>query len=345
MKRQFIIGDIHGCYDELQELLDRASIAGDDEIIAVGDIVDRGPDSPRVLEYFRTHAAARALLGNHERKHVRSFQGLTPAALSQTLSRRQWGEAYPAAVAVMASFAPSLELDAAVVVHAFWEPGLSLADQSERVIVGTLQGEAYLNKTYNRPWYELYDGAKPLIVGHRDYLRTGQPFIYRDSVFCLDTGCYHGGALTGVVVPDFRIVSVPSRADYWAAARQAAGESDARDAATLSRLFDHLIAENDRALAALRAQGPFDDLSPGEQGKLYARQIGATPFARLLHRVRKGQLTRADLTYRYRTPEDVARVVSDMEMAHETIDDDTQQDVYLAQERGGDHWMSKRGMN
>jgi len=318
MKRRLIIGDIHGCYVELQDLLDRAGLASDDEIIAVGDIVDRGPDSPRVLDFFHSHPTARALLGNHERKHVRSFQGLTAPALSQTLSRRQWGDAYPTAVSVMAGFAPSLELDAAIVVHAFWEPGLPLAGQSERVIVGTLQGEAYLNKTYDRPWYELYDGAKPLIVGHRDYRRTGQPFIYRDRVFCLDTGCYHGGALTGLIVPDFHVVSVPSRADYWGAARQIAQESDERDAATLSRVFDQIMSETARALAALRAEGPFDSLSSQEQGKRYARHIGDTPLARLLHRARKGQLTLPDLARLYRTPEDVARLVSDTEQLRES---------------------------
>jgi len=79
---RLLIGDIHGCYDELQALLDLAGLSGDDEIIALGDIVDRGPATPQVLEFFQTQPNARSLMGNHERKHLRSFRGETKAARS-----------------------------------------------------------------------------------------------------------------------------------------------------------------------------------------------------------------------------------------------------------------------
>ncbi|MBI4864540.1 MAG: metallophosphoesterase [Candidatus Riflebacteria bacterium] len=49
--KRLLIGDIHGCFRELQDLLDEAGLAESDEIIALGDIVDRGPDSVRVLDF------------------------------------------------------------------------------------------------------------------------------------------------------------------------------------------------------------------------------------------------------------------------------------------------------
>jgi serine/threonine protein phosphatase 1 len=73
--RLLIVGDIHGCYTELCDLLDLAGLSAGDEIIAIGDIVDRGPESQRVLDYFRREPNARSLMGNHERKHVRLFAG------------------------------------------------------------------------------------------------------------------------------------------------------------------------------------------------------------------------------------------------------------------------------
>jgi hypothetical protein len=76
--------------------------------------------------------------------------------------------------------------------------------------------EQRLLKQYDRPWYELYDGEKPLIVGHHDYRRHGEPLIVDDRVYAIDTGCCHGGRLTGLLLPHFRPVSVPSRRDYWA---------------------------------------------------------------------------------------------------------------------------------
>jgi serine/threonine protein phosphatase 1 len=215
--RYLIIGDIHGCFRELQELLDRAALADDDQIVALGDIVDRGPDSPRVLDFFRTTAHASSLMGNHERKHVRSQRGEVKPALSQLITRRQIGEGeYPDACAFMASLPLWRELDAAVLVHGCFEPGVPLSRQRETVLAGTLGGERYLRERCDRPWYELYDGEKPLIVGHHDYLGLGQPLVFRDRVFGIDTGCCYGRRLTGILLPEFRIISATSRHDYWA---------------------------------------------------------------------------------------------------------------------------------
>jgi hypothetical protein len=115
----------------------------------------------------------------------------------------------------MDALARYVELPEAILVHGFYEPGRALADQQETVVVGTLTGEQYLLDRYPRPWYELYDGDKPLIVGHRDYRTNGEPLIYNERVYGIDTGCCHGGRLTGLLLPEFRVVSVASRRDYW----------------------------------------------------------------------------------------------------------------------------------
>lgn len=217
-----IIGDIHGCWDELAALLDQASIGADDRIIAVGDIVDRGPASPQVLEFFRENPQAVSVMGNHERKHIRSFNGELRPAVSQTITRAQLGEAdYPAAIEYMQTMSGSMNLQEALLVHGFYEPGIPVEDQRDVVLIGTLTGEFHLKKNYNRPWYELYDGPKPLIVGHHDYLSTGEPMIYRDRVFAIDTGCCTGGRLTGLLLPAFKIISVPAARNYWAEVREA----------------------------------------------------------------------------------------------------------------------------
>lgn len=214
--KQLIIGDIHGCFAELIDLLDRAGITSDDEIIAVGDLVDRGPDSPRVLEFFRNNPRARSLLGNHERKHLRSYRKEIPPSLSQQIAREQFGkERYLEAIAFMETLPIFLELPEVFVVHGFFEPNVRLEEQREVVLAGTMSGGGYLQKRYPRPWYELYTEDKPIVVGHLNYLGNGQPLIYHDRVFGIDTGCCHGGTLTGLLLPDFRIVSVPSRKNYW----------------------------------------------------------------------------------------------------------------------------------
>ncbi len=225
-----VIGDIHGCYLELLDLLDRAGLGAGDEVLAVGDILDRGPDGPQVLNFFRTRPGAASILGNHERKHLRSARGEVEPAPSQQITRLQFGPAYPDCLAFLATLPRHRDLPDALVVHGFWEPGVPLERQRDTVVTGTLSGEHHLTRRLDRPWYELYDGPKPLIVGHRDYHGDGRPLVHRDRVFGLDTGCCHGGRLTGLLLPQFRLVSVPARADHWQRLqRDFAGLADAAD--------------------------------------------------------------------------------------------------------------------
>jgi serine/threonine protein phosphatase 1 len=98
-----VVGDIHGCYFELQALLDKAGLTDDDSIISLGDFVDRGPETPQVLDVFRYMPNARALMGNHERKHVRGARGEVKLAISQHISRQQFGEQYQDALTWMGS--------------------------------------------------------------------------------------------------------------------------------------------------------------------------------------------------------------------------------------------------
>jgi serine/threonine protein phosphatase 1 len=215
MVSTFVIGDIHGCFTELCDLLEAAALTSDDHILAVGDLVDRGPDPMGVLRFFRTYAHAATVAGNHERKHVRARDGRGRLAQSQVLTREACGDAYGDAVDYMAVLPVLADVAGAIVTHAFWEPGVARDDQPDNVLTGTLAAERYLLARYGGPWYELYDGPAPLIVGHHDYLRTGQPLVCRDRVFAIDTGCCYGLALTGLLVPEFRFVSVRSRANYW----------------------------------------------------------------------------------------------------------------------------------
>jgi serine/threonine protein phosphatase 1 len=218
-----VVGDIHGCHAELRELLDLAGLGPDDQILAVGDIVDRGPEGGKVLEYFQSCSAASSILGNHERKHLRWSRGELQPALSQLITRLQLGDAYSDFLSFAGNLPLYRELPEALVVHGFWEPGMPLEQQRPTVLAGTLSGEKHVQDHHDRSWYELYDGPKPLIVGHRDYRHDGQPLVWQDRVYCLDTGCVYGGRLTGLLLPAFRFLSVPARANHWREVREQFG--------------------------------------------------------------------------------------------------------------------------
>ena len=220
----FIIGDIHGCYDELQALLDKAGIGDDEPIIALGDVVDRGPASPQTLLFLQQRPFTQVLMGNHERKHMRHARDGLKLANAQRITITQFAElnlGYTAAVDYMAGLPLYLELPQAILVHGYLEPNVPLPQQRATVLAGTMGGDSYLAKRYGRPWYELYQGTKPVIVGHRNYNGSDVPFVYRDLIYGLDTNVYKGKALTGLLLPQFRLISVPSRDNHWRSVRWA----------------------------------------------------------------------------------------------------------------------------
>ena len=212
--KTLVIGDIHGCYDELQDLLDAAGLSADDQIIAIGDLVNRGPYPDRVLRLFQKNNH-RSLMGNHEFKNIRAYRGEMEPTLSQLLTRWQLKSHYVEAIHFMRELPLYLDLPDALLVHAYLEPDVPLEEQEDRILLGTMGATRYLANTYDQPWYTYYKGDKPLIVGHKDYSMTQELFVYDDRVFGVDTGCVYGGCLTGLILPDFRWVSVPARDTYW----------------------------------------------------------------------------------------------------------------------------------
>lgn len=72
----FVIGDIHGCYEELQELLDQISPTNTDTLVFIGDLIHKGPQSKEVLEYIsilQNYTNVILVTGNHEEKQYRHF--------------------------------------------------------------------------------------------------------------------------------------------------------------------------------------------------------------------------------------------------------------------------------
>jgi serine/threonine protein phosphatase 1 len=209
MSRTIVIGDIHGCYVELCALLERAAIAADDAIISVGDLVDRGPDPDKVLEFFRARPNTIVLMGNHERKHVRRV-----FSYAQEITRLQLGAAYDEWVTWMSALPYFVELDDAIVVHAGLVPDTPIAEQKQEILCGSTAGEQELDRVLGGArWHERWTGPKPVIFGHHV---VDSPLIKPGLIYGIDTGACHGGALTGVTLPDFQIHSVPAREDHWA---------------------------------------------------------------------------------------------------------------------------------
>jgi hypothetical protein len=208
---KIIIGDIHACRAELEELLDKIGFGKDDQAIALGDIFDRGPDNRGILRLFTENPQFLTLKGNHERKHLLINKNKCKAALSQMITKEELGDDYPRLLSFARNLPLYIKLDEAILVHGAIEPGIPLENQDEKILVSSIGGEKYLERL-SMPWYELVDFGKPVIFGHKVY---ETPFILKNRVYGIDTGCCRGGSLTAITLPDFRIYSVKARENYW----------------------------------------------------------------------------------------------------------------------------------
>jgi hypothetical protein len=323
-----VIGDIHGCYFELQSLLDKAGLGQGDVIVSVGDCVDRGPETPAVLSFFRDTPQAQLIMGNHERKHVRGSRHEVKLARSQQISQIQFGDTYADAVGFMASLPLYLELPDALIVHGYFEPGVPCEEQNPSVLCGTMGGERYLQTRYARPWYELYDGNKPLLVRHKNYTETSEPFIYQDRVFGLDTSCVTGKALTGLLLPAFRIISVPSRADHWMQMRRlyprpeqavqpspipiAWSENEERSLVGMIRMSYQV---SQAILSELQSKPEYADLKPRQQAQLFTERVGDGVWSTLLQLARLDKLNVESARRVLRNPLALNAVIKKMEEA------------------------------
>lgn len=228
-----IIGDVHGCLDELKTLLARLGWTIDDENIVpplgrkaifVGDLVDRGPDTPGVLALVgRMIAAGQALCvrGNHDDKLLRKLQGRDVAITHGLETSLQQLEGRPPEFIEMVrglleSLPTHYVLDDGklVVAHA----GISEELQgriSDRVRAFTLYGKTTGSQDeFGLPvrldWAADYRGRATVIYGHTPTLNLD----WINRTICIDTGCVFGGMLTALRYPEQELVSVPALRTY-----------------------------------------------------------------------------------------------------------------------------------
>ncbi|HEY6747028.1 MAG TPA: polynucleotide kinase-phosphatase [Mycobacteriales bacterium] len=245
-----VIGDVHGCLRELTELLTALGYAvtpGDAvhpdgrRALFLGDLVDRGPDSPGVLRLVMGMVAAGhalAVPGNHENKLVRALRG-SPVTVSHGLEETlaQLDAEPPEFRRAVADFCYSLVshyvLDGGrlVVAHAGLAEklqGRSSARVRDFALYGDTTGETdEYGLPVRYPWAADYRGRATVLYGHTP---VPEP-EWVNNTLCLDTGCVFGGRLTALRWPERELVSVPAHETYYEPVRPLAGP--ARDPGVL----------------------------------------------------------------------------------------------------------------
>lgn len=257
-----VIGDIHGCCDELEGLLaelgyhvswaPKLSVTRDHERTAVfvGDLVDRGPRSPDVVRLVRhmvEAGLALCVMGNHERKVVKWLMGKDVKrshGLEQTITQYEalWasgdvgGEDRRSVKNFLDDLRSHVWLDGGklCVAHAGLKEemiGRASGAVREFALYGETTGEIdEFGLPIRADWAANYRGATTLVYGHTPVVEAE----WVNNTICIDTGCVFGGKLTALRWPERELVSVPAARTYFEPMRPLAGSGDARSAQALA---------------------------------------------------------------------------------------------------------------
>jgi protein phosphatase len=286
-----MVGDIHGCYVELIELLGVLGYAKTDltyihpdgrRAIFLGDLVDRGPATPAVLRTVMSMVRAGSALcvpGNHDVRLMKAFQGRQVKVSHGLAESLEQFDAEPPefkreVVAFVDGLISHLVLDDGnlVVAHAGMNEKLQ-GRASGRVRSFALFGETTgetdkfgLPIRYN--WAGDYRGKAMVVYGH-----TPVPDAeWLNNTICLDTGCVFGGKLSALRYPEKELVSVPAGRMYYEPVRPLIAEHtpavqrdelllDITDVlgrrAVETRLAGNVTVGEDHAAAALEVMSRF----------------------------------------------------------------------------------------
>lgn len=262
-----IVGDIHGCFDETKGLLERLGYVvdvtgtgeraitvkppGNRKAVFVGDLVDRGPNTPDVLRLVMGMVEAGTALcvpGNHDVKLLRKLRGKdvqVTHGLAESLAQleRESAAFREKSAAFIDDLVSHYVLDDGklVVAHAGMKEamqGRGSGKVREFALYGETTGETDefgLPVRYN--WAAEYRGQSVVVYGH-----TPIPVPeWLNNTINIDTGCVFGGKLTALRYPERELVSVPARAMYAKPVKPFQPPEDQAPALSAQQAHDDLL--------------------------------------------------------------------------------------------------------
>ncbi|MET7828790.1 polynucleotide kinase-phosphatase [Streptomyces sp. NPDC005386] len=235
-----IVGDIHGCAAELETLLGKLGYVDGTHpegrtAVFVGDLVDRGPDTPGVLRRVMSMVGSGDALcvpGNHENKLGRYLKGRKVQhthGLAETIEQLDaQSEAFRSSVREFVDGLVShyvLDGGRLVVCHAGLPEkyhGRTSGRVRSHALYGDTTGETdEFGLPVRYPWAEDYRGRAAVVYGH-----TPVPTAtWLNNTICLDTGAVFGGKLTALRWPERELVDVPAEQVWYEPAKPLATEA------------------------------------------------------------------------------------------------------------------------
>ena len=215
-KRLLIISDVHGCLEELERLLKKVDFKPETmTVILVGDLVAKGPKSLEVVRFLMNQKSMMSVRGNHEdnallayhHPHTSKYAKRKVYDFVQQLSTEEVSfiQELPVSISI-----PEMAL---LIVHGGVDPGkrgvpVNKHSYSDLIRIrcvlpdGTTTKDPPDDESQRKLWGPLYVGPPFVVFGH-DAKRGLQVHPWARGI---DTGCCHGGSLTGILIDDTRAV-------------------------------------------------------------------------------------------------------------------------------------------
>jgi len=209
--RRIVVGDLHGCYDELMELLEKIGIGDDDRVFCVGDLITKGPKSKEVLDLFMTDARFSTVIGNHDLALRRKWNGEDIELKAAQKEAHKELKAEKDAYASFFNRMPfMIDLGTHLVVHAGLRPNIELYSQTTGDLTRLRTLGPDRESDEGTPWYHVYHGEKIVLFGHWP---SPEPRRGRKAIG-LDTGCVYGYNLTAYIIESDEFVNVKAKRAY-----------------------------------------------------------------------------------------------------------------------------------
>jgi len=190
----YIVGDVHGCIDELRALLRQLQSTPKDLVLFTGDLIRKGPASTRVLDLIRRRDNFRSVRGNNEQKVI--DDGVATALPS-------WARLYIETLPLTIGFADAL------IVHGGVDPREPIHDQPPETLLALRSVTP--GNGYDGPfWFDRYRGPPCVFFSHTV---LEDPLVGWHTVG-LDTGCVDGGELSAYDFREDTVVSVSAHRAY-----------------------------------------------------------------------------------------------------------------------------------
>ena len=290
-----LIGDVHGCLEELRSLLEKLKYQVDPKSegrvgydvthpqgrkpIFVGDLVDRGPDSPGVLRLVMDmveEGRAICVAGNHENKLMRKLMGRNVKVshgLAETLNQleQETPEFRERVNAFLKGLEPHYVLDRGklAVAHAGVRAeyqGRTSRRVQEFCHYGETTGETdEFGLPVRADWAASYRGKASVVYGHTPVTEAS----WHNNTINIDTGCVFGGSLTALQYPERELVSVPAQRVHYEPTKPIQAQRPERPQNALdlkdvtgrrsvtTKLQGNVIVSEEHAAAALEVMSRF----------------------------------------------------------------------------------------